>query len=202
MKGDPFETWFDNMFALMPGAPIPKEPAQTSAISPPYLVSTEYKVSLDDLIADDFCVHTPDFNIPLDDPSGYVLTTNGGDYNWSLTTSAYTPTNVCFYDSKGENSLTIDFDTGDVKLSAKMTIDEAAKLFWDKVMELNPMGVPAKYLTTYDPLSMVEDYIFPHPGTGKGSKVEFLPELPNTEPPKTPEEIALEAYTRAMKVVK
>lgn len=198
MKGDPFETWFDNMFALMPGAPAPKEPSQTSAISPPYLVSTEHKVSLDDLIADNFCVHVPDFNLPLvDDASGYVLTTDSGNYNWSITTSDYTPTNVCFYDSKGENSLTIDFDTGEVKLSAKMTIDEAAKLFWDRVMQMNPMGFPSKYLTTYDPQSMVEDYIFPHPGTGKGSKVEFLPELQ-----KTPEEIALEAYTRAMKVVK
>ena len=42
----------------------------------------------------------------------------------------------------------------------------------------------------YDPQSTVEDYIFPHPGTGRGSLVETLPDTEES------------AYERAMKVIK
>ena len=192
MKGDPFETWFDNMFAQTLGRRINDDFRQ------------EYEVSFDDLTSDIFSINTPsEPNISvLGDASGYVLTTDGNDCNWTVA-SNYTPSNVCFYDTKGENSLTIDFDTGDVKLSAKMTINEAAKLFWDRVMQMNPIANRNQLNDIEDRLVWkIDDYfncvVIPEINHRIPTKVESLPSVEHL---KTPEQIALEAYTRAMKVV-
>ena len=186
MDKDKFETWWDGCYKLPPGVSINDHFRQ------------EYEVRFDDLISDNFCINTPsEPNISvLGDASGYVLTSNGADCEWTVV-SNHQPTNVCFYDSSGENSLTIDFDTGDVKLSAKMTIDEAAKLFWDKVMEMNPIASRIQLEAIEDRLvEKINDYfnsvVIPEIDNRVGTKVEFLP---SGEDLKTPEQIALEAYT-------
>lgn len=194
MDKDKFETWWDECYKLPPGVSINDHFRQ------------EYEVSFDDLVSNLYCeTYAPsEPNIlPVGDASGYVLTAHGSDCNWTVA-SNYTPSNVRFYDTKGENSLTIDFDTGDVKLSANMTIDESAKLFWDRVMEMNPIASRIQLEAIEDRLvGKINDYfnsvVIPEIDNRIGTKVEFLP---SGEDLKNPEQIALEAYTRAMKVVK
>lgn len=185
------------------------------------------------------------FIVNTDECSNYTLTTTispDGSNGWvGFVTAAPPPTTVTFYGNNGE-AVSIDFTTGGVNIAPHMTTDAAAKLFWDRVMAMNPMK-PAD--NTLDHLvGKIDDYFsqvvmpevdakiastirtfvpnkvalnfevertavnipshnvafectLPAPKTARGTSISELPELP-----KTPEERALEAYTRAMKVVK
>jgi hypothetical protein len=135
---------------------------------------------------------TPEDGIVInaDGCNGYTLTTStsaGGSTEWiGSITAAPPPTTLTFYDEGGQ-AVSIDFSTGNINLAPHMTADAAARLFWDHVMAMNPLR------NVSIPDNVTFECTFPAPGTGRGSLV--------TEFPKTPEEIALDAYTHAMKVV-
>lgn len=81
------------------------------------------------------------------------------------------PTNneVKFYNGEGDVALCLNFSTGEVKLSDYMRADEAAQLFWDRVMELNPY--PTQEVAVYSPESRTEQLGFFM--TSKGEKMAW-----------------------------
>jgi hypothetical protein len=46
-------------------------------------------------------------------------------------------TTLSFF-ADGIEAVRVDFKTGELQISAHMTVDDAAKLFWERVSELNP----------------------------------------------------------------
>lgn len=76
---------------------------------------------------------------------------------------------VKFYNGEGDVALCLNFSTGEVKLSDYMRADEAAQLFWDRVMELNPY--PTQEVAVYSPESRTEQLGFFM--TSKGEKMAW-----------------------------
>jgi hypothetical protein len=213
MKGDPFEIWWDNMFALPPGAKIKDntndwgglhydqsivdDDFSGDALNLKWARSSGYTIEpittelspIDTLNAqidaDIMAILASSYNqdVTTNLLAGEGITLNIADDLVSISTcdnGGYTintivpPSAVTFYDNNSRECLTINFDTGQVVLSDKMSIEDSAGLFWDAVIKMNPLQ------PTYAQPSVT---------------VELAPA-------KTDAERALEAYTNAMKVVR
>lgn len=208
MKGDPFEIWWDNMFAQPSGADVATP--ETVDITIPL-----YNWGGGSELPDNQCVIYDDTN---------VTAGTGWNSSYMITTANYTPALVKFYDSSGQESLTINFDTGDVVLSDKMSIDGSAGLFWDAVIKMNPITNRTQLDDIEDRLvGKIDDYfncvVIPEIDNRIGTKVETLPVGPfgtvSGAPTKMmellhakygPDQLRKDAqhsaYERAMKVVK
>lgn len=65
---------------------------------------------------------------------------------------------ITFTESNGTPAVEINFNTGEINLADHMLLDEAAQLFWDRVMQMNPY--PKQEVAVYSPGSRTEQFGF------------------------------------------